>query len=64
MRNRLRRTGRPDALYALIEATYNGEHNFSELYTESMDHDIHAIRVAASLGILALGTEYEPPLSE
>ncbi len=64
MRNRLRRTGRPDALYALLESTYNGEHNFSELYTESMDHDIHAIRIAASLGILALGSDYESSAAE
>lgn len=59
MRNRLRRTGHPDALYALIEATYNGDHNFSELYTEAMEHDIHAIRIAGSLGIVALGEQYE-----
>ena len=64
MRNRLRRTGRPDAVYALIEATYDADHNFSDLYHESLEHDIHAIRIAASLGILQLGAEYAPPVVE
>lgn len=64
MRNRLRRTGRPDALYALIEATYDGDDNFSDLYAESLGHDIHAIRIAASLGILKLGSAYTPPAPE
>jgi hypothetical protein len=64
MRNRLRRTGRPDALYALIESTYGGDQNFSDLYTESLDHDIHAIRIAAALGILRLGGAYTPPVVE
>lgn len=53
-----------DALYAVLEATLGSEANFSDLYTSALDHDVEAIRIVASLGIVALGEAYTPPVVE
>ncbi len=64
LEERIRNADSPDALYALIEATYGADGDFSDLYTEALDNDLVAIQVAAALGVVALGDAYHPPIGE
>lgn len=64
MEDAIVRAGTSDALYALVEASYGANGDFSSLYTDALNHDLYAVRVAAALGIVSLGDAYRPPATE
>ncbi|MFT4703068.1 MAG: HEAT repeat protein [Bradymonadia bacterium] len=52
----------PGPLYAVLEACARADDpQWSALFTQALDHDLFALRVAGAIGISQLGDRYAPP---
>lgn len=53
-------SGSEHALYGMIEAALRAPDGHSDLFARGLESDVHVTRVAASLGVIALGDDYAP----